>query len=157
MSSTVKAIPEGYHSITPYLIVQNAAAALEFYKKALGAQERMRMNGPNGKICHAEMQIGDSVVMLADECPEMNVYSPQTTGKSSVHIHIYTQDVDSFFARAIAAGATSIRPLQNQFYGDRSGCFQDPYGHVWGVATHIEDVTYDEMLKRMQNMQKACA
>jgi len=149
----VKPIPDGYHTVTPYLIVKGAAKALEFYKKALGAEERVRMPGPEGKIMHAEIQIGDSTIMLADEFPQMGAVSPQSLGGTPVGICLYVQDVDTLFKRAIAAGGKEERPLQNQFYGDRSGTMVDPFGHKWTIATHIEDVTPEEMQRRMAAMK----
>jgi len=148
----VQPIPEGYHSVTPYLIVNGAAKALDFYAQALGAEERMRMPGPGGKVMHAGIQIGDSVVMLADEFPEMGARSPQSIGGTPVGICLYVEDVDAVFKRAIAAGAKEERPLVNQFYGDRSGTIIDPFGHKWTIATHVEDVTPEEMGRRAAAM-----
>jgi PhnB protein len=148
-----KAIPDGYHSVTPYLIVSGAAQALDFYKRAFGAEERGRMPGPDGKIMHAEIQIGDSIVMLADEFPEMGAKSPQSIGGTPVGLCIYLENVDARFQQAVAAGAKVERPIQDQFYGDRSGTVIDPYGHKWTLATHIEDVTMEEMARRMEAMQ----
>jgi PhnB protein len=148
--SSVKPIPEGYHSLTPYLIVKGGAKALEFYAKAFGAKELYRMPQPDGRVGHAEMRIGDSNFMLADEAPERDIRGPQ--GAPPVHMVIYTDDCDSMFKRALAAGARQIRPLQNQFYGDRSGTLADPFGHQWTVATHVEDVAPDEMERRMKAM-----
>jgi PhnB protein len=149
-----KPIPDGYHSVTPYLVVKNAANALEFYKKAFGATELMRMPGPNGKIMHAEIKIGDSIVMLADETPEMGHKSPQSLGGTPVSILLYVKDVDTQFKQALAAGATSQRPVEDQFYGDRMGTLVDPFGHIWSVGTHKEDVTPQEMEKRHQDFMK---
>ena len=147
----VKPIPEGYHSITPYLIVNGAADALDFYKQAFGAQELFRMADPaSGKIGHAEIKIGDSPIMLADEFPEMGFRGPQTLGGSSVTILLYVEDVDEVFNRAIAAGGTLLKPLKDEFYGDRSGTLTDPFGHIWTVATHKEDVAPEEMEERMK-------
>jgi PhnB protein len=144
----VKPIPQGYHSVTPYLIVKGAAAAIDFYKKTFGATELMRM--PAGdKIGHAEIKIGDSVVMLADENPEMGASSPQTVGGSPVSILLYVEDVDSVVNRAVTAGAKLTRPVEDQFYGDRAGSIQDPFGHSWYIHTHKEDVSPEEMQKRM--------
>ena len=148
----VKPIPDGYPRVTPYLCVDGADAAIEFYTKVLGAHERMRMPAPDGKIGHAELLVGESVVMLADEAPEMGVLSPKTIGGSPVTISVYVDDVDATFNAALEAGATSVRPLENQFYGDRSGQFEDPFGHRWSIATHIEDVPPDEMEKRMAEL-----
>jgi PhnB protein len=150
----VKAIPDGYHTVTPYLIVKGAAKALDFYKKAFGATELMRLPGPDGRIGHAEIKIGDSPVMLADEHPEMGSLAPQTPGKAGVGLCLYVEDVDALAARATAAGATVVRPVQDQFYGDRSGTFADPFGHVWTIATHKEDVSSEEMQRRMEAMAK---
>jgi PhnB protein len=152
--SKVKPIPDGYHSVTPYLIVNDAAAAIEFYKKALGATEVMRMPSPNGKIMHAEVQFGDSRVMLADECKEMGAHCPATIGGSPVTIMLYVENVDKTFDKAIAEGAKVVRAVADQFYGDRSGGFEDPFGHKWFVATHIEDVPPEEMGKRAMEAQK---
>jgi PhnB protein len=148
MSNKPKAIPDGYHNVTPYLIVNDAAAAIEFYKKAFGATELMRMPKPNGKIGHAEIRIGDSPIMLADEAPEMGARSPRTFGGSPVSIFLYVDDVDTTFARAVDGGAKVQRPLADQFYGDRTGGVEDPFGHVWYIATHVEDVSPEEMKKR---------
>ena|SRR3990167_1029861 len=148
MKNTVRAIPEGYHSITPYLIVNNAAKAIEFYKQAFGAIELMRMGKPGEKIGHAELQIGDSKFMLADEFPEMDARSPEAFGGSPIGMHLYVKDVDTVSKKAIDAGATLIRPLENMFYGDRSCTLKDPYGHQWHVSTHIEDVSEDEIRRR---------
>ncbi len=152
MSTPVKPIPEGYHSVTPYLVVQGAAKALDFYQQAFGATELMRMEGPGGIIGHAEIRIGDSPVMLADEHPDMGALSPETVGGSPVSLLIYVDNVDEVFARALAAGATQIRPVQDQFYGDRSGMLKDPFGHTWSMATHVEDVAPEEMDRRMKAM-----
>ena len=148
-SKATKAIPDGYHSITPYLIVKGAAAALDWYGKVLGAEETVRMAGPGGAIMHAEMRFGDSCVMLADEMPEMGARSPKTVGGTPVGLMFYVKDVDTVFARAIAAGASVERAVQDQFYGDRSGTLSDPFGHKWTIGTHIEDVTPAEMKARM--------
>src|SRR5687767_13533238 len=141
MTSKVKPIPEGYHTVTPYLIIHGAAEALEFYKRAFGASETMRMPRPDGKLMHAEMQIGDSRIMLADEMPEMGFRSPAALGGAGLSIVLYVNDVDAVATKAIAAGAKVMRPVQNQFYGDRSGTLADPFGHVWTIATHVEDVS----------------
>jgi PhnB protein len=150
MHMAVKPIPEGYHSVTPYLIIRGAAAALDFYKRAFGAIEIMRMPAPDGKVAHAEIKIGDSIIMLADEQPEMGHRSAQTLGGSCVNLMIYVDRVDDVFKQAIALGAKEKQPLKDQFYGDRSGSLQDPYGHQWTIATHVEDVTPEEMDRRMQ-------
>lgn len=144
----VKPIPDGYHAVTPYLIVDDAKRALDFYKQALDAVEVMRMPGPDGKIGHAEIRIGDSVVMLADEAPAMGARSPRTIGGSPITLMVYLEDVDAQVAKAVAAGATLTRPVANQFYGDRTGGIDDPFGHHWYLATHVEDVPPDEMAKR---------
>ena len=144
----VKPIPDGYHSVTPYLIVSAGAVAIDYYKKAFGAVELFRMPAPGGKIGHAEIRIGDSPIMLADEFPEMGYQSPTTLGGSPVSIMIYVDDVDTVFGQAIAAGGKEQRPVKDQFYGDRSGTLEDPFGHVWHIATHKEDVSAEEMERR---------
>lgn len=144
----VKPIPEGYHSVTPYLIVDGAVKALDFYKRAFGAQENFRMAQPDGRIGHAEIRIGDSVVMLADENMQMGIRSPKSAGGASVMLMIYVEDVDKVFNRAVAAGATVERPIANQFYGDRTGGIVDPFGHKWYLATHVEDVPPAELERR---------
>ena len=144
----VQPIPEGYPRVTPYLICDGASDAIDFYCSVLGAKERMRMGGPDGKVGHAELEIGDSVVMLADEHPEMGAVGPKTTGGTPVSIHVYVEDVDSVFRQALDAGATERQGLEDKFYGDRSGSFEDPFGHVWHVASHVEDVPPEEMEKR---------
>jgi PhnB protein len=146
----VKAQPDGYHSVTPYLVVKDAAGAIEYYKKVFGAKELFRLNGPDGKVGHAELTIGDSVVMLADEAPQMGALSPPTIGGSPVRLLIYVDDVDAIVARAVAAGAKIVRPVADQFYGDRAGGIDDPFGHYWHVATHKEDVSPDEMKRRAE-------
>jgi len=143
-----KPIPDGYHSVTPYLIINGATAALDYYTRAFGAIELFRMPAPEGKIGHAEIKIGDSPIMLADECPEMGYKSPQSLGGSPVSLMIYVDDVDTIFKQAIAAGGKEQRPVKDQFYGDRSGTLEDPFGHVWHVATHKEDVSAEEMERR---------
>lgn len=150
----VKPIPEGYHSITPYLIVDGAARAIEFYKIAFGAKEIMRIPGPNDRVMHAELTIGDSIIMLADEPENGARKSAQSLGDSPVGLMVYLEDVDKAFARALSAGAKETRPVQDQFYGDRSGNLVDPFGHVWTVATHVEDVTEEEMQRRMAALPK---
>jgi PhnB protein len=150
----VKPIPDGYHTVTPYLIVKGADKALDFYKKAFGATEMFRMPGPDGRIMHAEIRIGDSPVMLADECPEMGATAPQPGGKAPVTMHLYVENVDAFFDRAVTAGATVVRPVANQFYGDRAGGLQCPFGHSWYVSTHVEDVPPDELGKRAAEAMK---
>ena len=146
--SDVKPIPEGYPILSPYLCVDGAAAAIDFYVKVFGAQERMRIPAPDGKIGHAELQVGDAVIMLSDEYPEMDVRGPKSIGGSPVTISLYVEKVDDTFARAIAEGAKELRKVENQFYGDRSGQFEDPFGHRWSVATHVEDVSPEEMQRR---------
>jgi PhnB protein len=146
--ASVKPIPDGYSQVTPYLCVDGAAAAIDFYSSVFGATERTRMPAPGGKIGHAELQIGDSVVMLADEFPEMNIRSPKAIGGTPVTLSVYVEDVDGVVERAVAEGATALRPVEDEFYGDRSGQFEDPFGHRWSVATHIEDVSEEEMAKR---------
>jgi PhnB protein len=148
MSSKPKPIPEGFHAVTPYLCVSGAADALEFYKKAFGAKEIMRMADPSGKVGHAEIQIGDSIIMLADEHPEMNFRSPKTLGGSPVTIHLYVEDVDTIVNQAVSAGGKIVRPVADQFYGDRSGVVEDPFGHSWNVSTHVEDISPEEIEKR---------
>jgi PhnB protein len=150
----VRAVPDGYHTVTPYLVIKGAAAAIDYYKKAFGAAERMRMEGPGGTIGHAELIIGDSTVMLADEVSEMGYRSPKTLGGSAVSILLYLENVDDVFKRALAAGGRELRPLENQFYGDRMGTLEDPFGHVWSIATHVEDVSPEEMQRRAAEMTK---
>lgn len=146
----VNPIPEGYHSVTPYLVVNDGAGAIEFYKRAFGATELMRMGGPGGKVGHAEIRIGNSPVMLADEFLEMGARGPRSLGGSPVSLLLYVEDVDAQFRQAIAAGAKEIRPVADQFYGDRSGVLEDPFGHVWSLATHKEDVSHEEMQRRSE-------
>jgi PhnB protein len=153
--ANVKPIPDGYHSVTPYLIIRGAAQAMEFYSKAFGAKEQFKMPGPDGKIGHAEMRIGDSVIMLADENPKMGHKSPATIGGSPISILLYVQDCDAVFNQAVKAGAEVERPLANQFYGDRTGGVKDPFGFSWYIATHVEDVSPDEMERRAKEMQPA--
>jgi PhnB protein len=148
----VKPIPDGYPQVTPYLSIDGAAAAIEFYGEVLGTKERMRMPGPDGKIGHCELELGDSIIMLADEFPDMGVRSPKSVGGTPVTISVYVDDVDQVFERAVKAGANALRPVENQFYGDRAGQFEDPFGHRWSVATHVEDVPPDEMAKRAAAM-----
>ncbi len=144
----VKPIPDGYPQVTPYLCIDGAGAAIEFYRDVLGATERMRMPGPDDTIGHAEVQIGDSVIMLSDEQPDMGMRGPKTLGGTPVTLSVYVDDVDAAFDRAVSAGATPLRPVEDQFYGDRTGQFEDPFGHQWSVASHIEDVPPDEMARR---------
>jgi PhnB protein len=152
---TVKPVPEGYRSVTPYLIVRGAADAIDFYKHVFGATEIMRMADAQGRVGHAEIRFGDSVLMLADEHDATINRSPRTLGGSAVGILLYLPDVDGVFERAIKAGAKSLRPVANQFYGDRSGTLEDPFGHVWTVATHVEDVPPKEMQRRAQEAMKS--
>src|SRR3982074_988956 len=149
ITMAVKKIPDGYHSVTPYLIIKGAGEAIDYYKKAFGATELLRMPAPGGKIGHAEIKNGDSPIMLADEFPEMGYKSPQTLGGSPVSIMIYVEDCDTVFTQAIAAGGKEQRPVKDQFYGDRSGTLEDPFGHVWHIATHKEDVSAEEMEQRV--------
>jgi PhnB protein len=150
----VKPVPDGYHTITPYLVVANAAAAIEFYKKAFGATVLFTM--PMGdRVAHAELKIGDSILMLSDEWPDMGMMGPHSRGGTSVSLMIYTEDVDTMFSRAVQAGATSERPVKNEFYGDRAGTLLDPFGHRWMIATHVEDVTAEEMERRMAGAKGA--
>ena len=155
MAGKVKPIPEGYGAITPYLIVRGAAAAIDFYKKIFGATERMRMPGPDGKIGHAELQIGGSNVMLADENPQMGAQSPKTVGGSPVGLVLYVENVDETVEKAVAAGAKVKAKVEDKFYGDRMGSIEDPFGHLWYVGTHIEDVSPEEMKRRMESMAHA--
>src|SRR5499433_4004353 len=143
-----KPIPDGYRTVTPYLIVKGAADAIDFYKRAFGATEMLRMADPQGRVGHAEIRIGDSVIMLADEHPAMGYRSPRALGGSSVSILLYLENVDGVFERAGKAGAKALRPVTNQFYGDRSGTLEDPFGHVWTIATHVEDVPPEELKRR---------
>jgi PhnB protein len=145
----VNPIPDGYARVTPYLMIDGASAAIDFYVSVLGATERMRMGAPGDKVGHAELEIGDSVIMLADEAPEMDALSPPTVGGTPVSLHVYVEDADAVFARAIDAGAKELQPVEDKFYGDRSGSFEDPFGHRWHIASHVEDVSPEEMEKRM--------
>ena len=152
----VKPTPDGYHNVTPYLIVDGAAKAIDFYKKVFGATEKMRMPSPGGKVGHAELILGDSVIMLADEHPEMGARAPHAYGGSAVSLMLYVPDVDATVATAIAGGAKVVRQVENQFYGDRMGTIEDPFGHRWYVATHVEDVPPEEMARRVADaMQKS--
>ena len=159
----VKPVPEGYHTITPALTIRDAARAIEFYKEAFGAKQRGDIaKGPDGKVMHAELQIGDSVIMISDEMPEFGALSPQSTGGSSVQLHIYLNNVDAAFDRAVKAGATVTMPVMDQFWGDRYGTLKDPFGHKWSIATHVKDMSEEEMMramdeamaKRSERMQK---
>jgi PhnB protein len=153
--SNVKAIPDGYHNVTPYLYVRAAALAMEFYKTVFGATEILRLPGPDGRIMHAELRMGDSVVMLADENPPMGIMSPQTLGGHSIGMHLYVNEVDAVVQKALDNGAKLLRPTKDQFYGDRSGTVLDPFGHLWTVSTHVEDVPPAEMKKRMAAFSQA--
>ena len=147
MATQVKAIPKGYHTITPNLVIRDAAKAIDFYKKAFGAEQIVSMPGPGGKVMHAELRIGDSVVMLADEMPEMGSRSPATFGGSPVSFYVYLDKVDAAWKRAVDAGAKVVRPLTDMFWGDRTGLLEDPFGHRWSLAQHVKDVTPEEMKK----------
>lgn len=148
MTDAVKPIPEGYSTVTPYLIIKGAAEAIEFYKNAFGAQELFRMPMPDGRVGHAEIQIGDARIMLAEEVEEMGHRSPQSLGGCPVGFVVYVENVDTEFQRAIDAGATLVRPLEDKFYGDRMGSVRDPFGYEWSLGTHIEDVAPEEMARR---------
>ncbi len=143
-----KPIPDNYPQVMPYLIVDGAGKAIEFYRTVFGASERMRMDGPGGRVGHAELQLGKAVIMLADEHPEMGIEGPRSVGGTPVTIHVYVEDADATFARAVEGGAKSLRPVEDRFYGDRSGQFEDPYGHRWNVASHVEDLSKEEMQRR---------
>ena len=157
MAANVSYIPKDYNSVTPYLIVRDAAQAIDYYKKVFGATETMRMPGPDGKIGHAELKIGNSPIMLADENPSMGPghTSADTVGGSPVSLYVYLPNVDEVVKRATTEGAKLLKPVQDQFYGDRSGFIQDPFGHLWGIATHIEDVSPKDMQERMKKMMQA--
>ncbi|HBA72939.1 MAG TPA: glyoxalase [Geobacter sp.] len=152
MSAKIKSIPDGYHTVTPYLIVTNTDKAIEFYKEAFGATESMRLTSPDGKVMHAEIMIGDSPIMLCDECPDWNALSPQTIGGTAVSIMLYLEEVDTVVDRAVAAGATLTMPVADQFWGDRMGTISDPFGHKWSIATHIEDVSAEEIDVRSKKL-----
>jgi PhnB protein len=145
----VKPVPDGYHTLTPFLTVRDAARAIEFYKKAFGAEERGAAKSPDGKIMHAELKIGDSIIMLSDEFPEFGALSPQSSGGAGMGLHIYLDGVDAAFDRAVKAGAQVEMPVSDQFWGDRYGKLKDPFGHKWSIATHIKDMSADEMKKSM--------
>lgn len=149
-----KPIPDGYHTVTPYLVVKGAARALDFYKKAFNATELYRMDGPGGTVGHAEFQVGNSRIMISDEFPQMGAKSPETLGGSPAGFCIYVENVDALFKQAVAAGGKEERPVKDQFYGDRSGTLRDPFGHQWTIATHIEDVPPAEMKRRMDEAMK---
>ena len=152
MAGKVKPIPENYHRVTPYLIVDGAAEAIDFYSRVFGATESMRMPAPGNKIGHAEIKVGDSVIMLADGVAEMGHKSPKTLGGSPVSLLLYVEDADTTVKRAVENGAKLSRPVEDQFYGDRLGTVEDPFGHVWHVATHVEDVSPEEMKRRVESM-----
>jgi PhnB protein len=153
----VKHIPDGYPVLTPYLIVRDAARAIDFYRRAFGATEVMRMAGPGGKVGHAELRVGGALIMLTDEFPDMGFRSPQSLGGSPVSLLLYVEDVDAQVRQAVAAGATLVRPVEDRFYGDRSGILADPFGHVWNLATHKEDVSPEEMARRSEAfLKKQC-
>jgi len=149
MNAKSKYLPDGFHAVTPYLTVKNPKEAIAFYKRAFGARERMLMPMPDGQVAHAEIQIGDSIIMLGCECPDHGGVSPQTLGGSPVTLTLYVQNVDEIFNQAVKAGATSKEPVENKFWGDRAGSLTDPFGHKWMLLTHVEDVSPDEMKKRM--------
>jgi PhnB protein len=151
---TVKAIPEGYHTLTPYMTVRDAARAIEFYKQAFGATERGVMKGPDGKVMHAELRIGDSIIMLADEFPQFGSLSPQSIGGSGMGLHIYAEDVDAAFDRAVKAGATVEMPVSEMFWGDRYGKLMDPFGHKWSIATHTRDMSMEEIEEAQEEAMK---
>ena len=155
--SKVSYIPKDYNSVTPYLVIKGAAQAIEYYKRVFGATEQVRMKGPDGKVGHAELKIGNSVIMLADENPSMGTghTSAATIGASPVSLYVYLPDVDHVVERATAEGAKILRPVETQFYGDRNGFIQDPFGHLWGIATHVEDVSPQEMEERMKKVRAA--
>lgn len=152
----VNSIPAGYSSVTPYLIVSDTASAIRFYERAFGAVEVMRLDGPHNKIWHAEIQIGNARVMLADEFAETGIHCPKTLGGAGVNMLVYVEDVDTVFAQALEAGATKIRTVQDQFYGDRSGMLRDPFGHIWSIATHLEDLSNEEINSRSQALLNKC-
>jgi PhnB protein len=152
--NAVKAMPEGFHTVTPHLVVRDAARAIEFYKSAFGAEEVCRLLSPDGKIMHAEVKIGDSIIMLGNENPEMGCVSPLTIGGTSTTIHLYVPDADSAADRAVKVGATLKMPVAEMFWGDRYGVLEDPFGHKWSVATHVKDMTFEEVRKASE---KACA
>jgi PhnB protein len=153
-TAKVKPIPTGYHAITPYLIIDGAARAIEFYQRAFDAKELMRIPAPKDRVGHAEIKVGDSVIMLADEHPEMDAYAPTHFNGSPVSLLLYVTDVDKQFKQALAAGATEVRPVADQFYGDRSGCLKDPFGHLWHLSTHKEDLSTEEINRRLAAMKR---
>jgi PhnB protein len=151
MATKTQSIPKGYHTVTPSIFVEGAAQAIDFYKKALGAEEKYRFPGPDGKIMHAEIRIGDSTIMMADEMPDQGGKSPKSLGGSPVSFFIYQDNVDAAWKRAIDAGAKEVMPLEDQFWGDRAGCFQDPFGHQWWLAQHVKDMTPEELNKAAES------
>jgi PhnB protein len=157
MSKAISPVPEGYNSITPYLIIRGAAQAIEYYKSVFGATEVFRMDQPDGRVGHAELQIGNSRIMLADENPSLGAghASAASIGASPVSLYLYIPDVDSVVERAASSGAKVLKPVEDQFYGDRSGFIQDPFGHLWGIATHVEDVSPQQLEERMRKAQQA--
>jgi len=154
VASKDKPFPEGFHTITPYLVIEGAGAAIDFYKAAFGATELFRMPQPDGRIGHAELKVGDSVFMLSDEFPEMNVIGPKTLGGSAVGLLLHVSDADAMFAKAVSLGAQVTKPMADQFYGDRSGTLEDPFGHRWTISTHTEDVSMEEVKRRAAASQK---
>jgi PhnB protein len=154
MSSKVKAIPEDQQTVTPYLAIKDATAAIEFYEKAFGATVVMRLVEPSGRIAHAEIQIGKAIIMLCDEYPELDHLGPQSRGGSTVGLHLLVEDVDAFFSRAVAAGATTVNPVKDEFYGERTCKLSDPFGHVWFVATRTEELSAQEVEKRYDDLMK---
>jgi PhnB protein len=149
---TIKSIPDGFHAITPYLTVKDAKRAIDFYKRAFGARERVIMPTPDGKVAHAELQFGDSIIMLGEECPERGCKSPETLEGSSVGLAFYVEDADSVFDQAVSAGASVKEAVSDKFWGDRAGSLTDPFGHQWTLLTHVEDVSPEEMKRRMAEM-----
>ena len=150
MANKPQAVPAGYHSVTPYMALRDTAAAIDFYRRAFGAELVMKLDMPDGKIAHAEMRIGDSIIMMSEENEEWGNKSPLTLGGSPMFLMIYLPDVDAAFAKALAAGATQVRPVEDQFYGDRAGTLKDPYGHQWTLGTHMEDLSQEEVQRRME-------
>ncbi len=151
---TVSYIPKGYHTATPYLMVRGATEAIEFYQRAFGAELMMQLVQSNGKVGHAEIRVGDSVIMLADEMPEMKMFGPQSLGGAGVSMVLYVEDADASFKRALEAGAKELKPVQDQFYGDRSGTLSDPYGHTWSIATHLQDLSPEELNQRFEQFMR---
>lgn len=150
----VQPIPQGYHTVTPYLTIKNCAKAIEFYKKAFGAVETVRLDGSNNKIMHAEIKIGDSILMMSDESDEWMNKGPEQLGGSPISVVLYVENVDDVFNRAVKEGASVVREVRNEFYGDRMGTLKDPFGHTWSIGTHVEDVSPEEMEKRMKSMKQ---